>query len=249
MKLNLLREYLQACVLRSLHESEAFSALSFVGGTALHVLFNLPRFSEDLDFSLEDSEGYRPRDWLAKLQRDLAYLKLEADLAWNDRKTVHVAWVRVGGVLEEAGVTSNRKQKLALKLEIDTRPPRGARFERSLVNRHLLFAIRHHDLPSLLAGKIHALMTRPFTKGRDWYDLVWYRARRPPTEPNRTLLDSALAQSGVRGSGDWRSEVLKAARSVDFDAARRDVAPFLERREEAEFLSLPRIETLLGTTD
>ena len=37
-KLNLLREYVQAFVLRSLSESEAFSQLSFVGGTALRFL-------------------------------------------------------------------------------------------------------------------------------------------------------------------------------------------------------------------
>ncbi len=42
--LNLLREYLQAYVLRSLYESEAFNSLAFVGGTALRFLHNLPRF-------------------------------------------------------------------------------------------------------------------------------------------------------------------------------------------------------------
>ena len=57
-KLNILREYLQAFTLRSLHESKAFQCLSFVGGTSLHFLFDLPRFSEDLDFSLENPQGY-----------------------------------------------------------------------------------------------------------------------------------------------------------------------------------------------
>lgn len=63
-RLNVLREYVQACVLRSLHESEAFRCLSFVGGTALRFLYALGRFSEDLDFSLEMSEGYEPVLWL-----------------------------------------------------------------------------------------------------------------------------------------------------------------------------------------
>lgn len=53
--LNLLREYLQAFVLRSLHDCEAFRSLAFVGGTALRFLHGLPRFSEDLDFSLDQS--------------------------------------------------------------------------------------------------------------------------------------------------------------------------------------------------
>ena len=50
--LNRMREYLQALVLRSLYESEAFRPLAFLGGTALRFLYDLPRFSEDLDFSL-----------------------------------------------------------------------------------------------------------------------------------------------------------------------------------------------------
>jgi len=55
-----------------------------------------------------------------------------------------------------------------------------------------MFAARHHDLPSLLAGKLHALITRAYPKGRDWYDLIWYRAVRPPIEPNLVLLQNAL---------------------------------------------------------
>lgn len=38
MAMNLLREYLQAFVLRSLHDCEAFRSLAFVGGTALRFL-------------------------------------------------------------------------------------------------------------------------------------------------------------------------------------------------------------------
>ena len=70
-KLNILREYLQAFVMRSLHESEAFACLSFVGGTALRFVYDLPRFSEDLDFSLEEPTGYDPLQWLKKLKRDM----------------------------------------------------------------------------------------------------------------------------------------------------------------------------------
>ena len=70
-RLNALREHLQAFVMRSLHESEASRALAFVGGTALRFLENLPRFSEDLDFSRIASDEYDPaaRDVEPFLQR------------------------------------------------------------------------------------------------------------------------------------------------------------------------------------
>ena len=58
-KMNMMREYLQALVLRSLHECEAFRPLAFVGGTALRFLYGLPRFSADaMIIQLEQLYGY-----------------------------------------------------------------------------------------------------------------------------------------------------------------------------------------------
>ncbi len=123
-KLNLLREYVQAFVLRSLSESEAFSQLSFVGNTALRFLFGLPRFSEELDFSLERDNSYEPIKWLDKLKRDLALSGFTAELRWDDRRVVHSAWIRLSGLLQEAKLTAMPNQNLSTKLEIDSRPPR-----------------------------------------------------------------------------------------------------------------------------
>ncbi len=53
-------------------------------------------------------------------------------------------------------------------------------------------AVRIFDLASLFAGKLHALMCRNYLKGRDWYDFIWYTARRTPV--NR-LLVSRQAQN------------------------------------------------------
>src|SRR5210317_2156848 len=91
-KLNLLREYVQAMVLRSLHESEAFANLAFVGGTALRFIHRLPRFSEDLDFSLEKQEGYEGEVWLKKVKKDLQLSGFEAKVSWSDNATVHKSW-------------------------------------------------------------------------------------------------------------------------------------------------------------
>ena len=247
-RLNVLREYLQASVLRSLHESEAFGALSFVGGTALRFLYDLQRFSEDLDFSLESPETYAPVDWLGKLKRDFGFAGFDADITWNDRKTVHVGWIRTAGLLREGGLSSLDEQKLAVKLEIDTRPPAGARTENRIVNRHFLVAFRHHDLPSLMAGKVHSLMARGYPKGRDWYDLVWYSTRTPRIEPNVTLLQSALDQTdgeSVRDAASWREMVLEILAGLDLGAIRNDVSPFLERPADADLLTEDNLRRIL----
>ena len=92
-RLNALREYLQAFVMRSLHESAASRAIAFVGGTALRFLEDLPRFSEDLDFSQVSLDGYEPVRWLRKLKRDLHLAGFDSTVRWIDRKPVQVAWV------------------------------------------------------------------------------------------------------------------------------------------------------------
>ena len=246
---NRLREYVQAMVLRSLHECEAFQGLAFVGGTALRFLHGLPRFSEDLDFSLEAAEGYAGKEWMVKVKRDLTLAGFEPEVTWNDRRTVHAGWVRLVGILHEAGLSGLPDQKLAIKLEIDTRPPAGAHCERRVVTRHVTFLLQHHDLPSMLAGKLHAAVTRQYTKGRDWYDLLWYLSQRPPVEPNLNLLQNALDQTQGAGRFDaqkWDELVRARADSADFDAIVADVRPFLERPQDAALLTRENLLPLLS---
>jgi len=247
-KLNLLREYVQAFVLRSLHESEAFSSLAFVGGTALRFLENLPRFSEDLDFSLEQPKLYAPERWLAKVRRELQLAGFDSRVTFNSRKTVNVSWIRIAGLPRDAGLSKRPEQNLSIKLEIDTRPPAGAEVLRTVVTRHMTFVLCHYTLSSLMAAKLHALLTRPYAKGRDWFDLIWYRGRRPPTEPNLGLLQSALDQT--RGTGRvaanrWRAHLQDRLTRTDVAELARDVRAFLERPADRTLLTRENLQAIL----
>lgn len=248
MRLNILREYAQACVLRSFHESQAFQALSFVGGTALRFLYDLQRYSEDLDFSVESRASYDPASWISKLERDLDFDGFDASVTWGDRKTVHVGWVRIAGLLQEAGLAPLPEQKLSVKIEADTRPPSGAVTETRVVNRHFLVAFRHHDLASLMAGKVHAVIARPYAKGRDWYDLLWYGSRSQRVQPNHRLLQAALDQTEGSGTSDatrWRDSVRARLQELDVGALRADVAPFLENPSDANLLTREHLGRVL----
>ena len=247
-KLNILREYLQAFAMRSLHESEAYACLSFVGGTALRFVYDLPRFSENLDFSLENPTGYDPLKWLKKLKRDMTLAGFDTAISWNDRKTVHTAWVKVAGLLKETGLAAMAGQNLSIKLEIDSQPPAGAETISTVINRHLMFALQHHSLSSLMAGKVHALLTRKYSKGRDWYDLLWYLGHRPPTVPNLGLLKNALDQTqgtGTFQSADWRGLLLGKVHGQDFSTLLQDVEPFLERSQDAKLMTAEHFQSLL----
>jgi hypothetical protein len=92
--------------------------------------------------------------------------------------------------------------------------------------------LQHHDRPSLLAGKLHAILERSWPKGRDLFDLFWYVSDPTWPEPNLELLNNALKQTGWAGpvldQVTWKPATRERVESVDWEAAERDVAPFLE---------------------
>ncbi len=248
LKINILREYMQALALRSFHESEAFTQLAFVGGTALRFVFQLPRFSEDIDFVLENTDSYAPKAWLKKLKHDLILGGFDASVSFKDKTTVHKSWIKISGILKDAGLAAMQDQKLSIKIEIDTRPPAGAVCERTLITRHRMFALQCYDLPSLMAGKVHALCTRKYAKGRDWYDLLWYLGQRPTIEPNLNQLQNALNQTHGKNyalASQWRNILLNKIVELDCALLQNDVSPFIEHEGEANLLTLNTIQAAI----
>ncbi len=127
-RLNLAREYLQAHILRSLQEARAFASLAFHGGTALRFLYGLRRFSEDLDLSLERPDHDRGLAFLAEAgKRDLVQSGYAVEVTLRGVRAVRTAEIKFPGLLWETGLASERGAKLMIRIEVDTRPPAGAR--------------------------------------------------------------------------------------------------------------------------
>jgi hypothetical protein len=230
---NLAREYLQALILSSLQRVGAMIPLAFHGGTALRFLYGSQRYSEDLDFALEGNrENYDFRTYLKSIRSDLETQRYEVALKINDQKVVHSAFVSFPGLPYELNLSPNVDERLSIKLEVDTNTPTGAGLQISLVRRHVVLRLQHHDQASLLAGKLHAILQRPFLKGRDLYDLIWYLSDPDWSKPNMTLLNNALEQTGWNAepltSDTWRQVVGKRLDTADWDTIVMDVRPFLE---------------------
>jgi hypothetical protein len=248
---NLVREYLQAEVLAALQRVGAMVPLAFQGGTALRFLYGIRRYSEDLDFTLErPGAGYDFRGYLEAIRADLQREGYHVDLGRaSERKVVNSAFVRFPGLLHEMALSGHRDEALSVKLEVDTRPPRGAVLETTVVRRHVLLRVQHHDRASLLAGKLHAILQRPWSKGRDFYDLVWYLSDRDWPAPNLVLLNNALAQTGWAGSvltpASWAAAVRARLRSVRWKTLAADVSPLLESPEDRALLTRETVTRLL----
>lgn len=248
---NLAREFLQASILGALQRAGAMVPLAFQGGTALRFLYSIRRHSEDLDFALErPGGGYDFRRYVVAVRADLQREGYAVDLARvSDQRAVHSAFVRLPGLLHEMGLSGRREEALSVKIEVDARPPRGAGLETTVVRRHLLLRIQHHDRASLLAGKLHAILQRPYPKGRDFYDLVWYLSDRAWPPPNLVLLNNALQQTGWKGrplsESSWAAAVRARLRRVRFETLGADVGPLLESPEERTLLTRDTVMRLL----
>lgn len=233
-KTNILRELLQVLILRIVYNNNYFRNLSFVGGTALRLLYDLRRFSEDLDFSLIKKNGFSAQGLANVLKRELMQYGLAVDVILHKRKAVQTIDIKFRSILQELHLSSISSQKLFIRFEIDTNPPGGWDAQVSMINRVFMFTVTHFDLASMYALKLHACFYRKYTKGRDFYDLIWYFSKN--TVPNFVLLNNAIRQTEKKSSPvtreNFKDFLEKNIMKVDFPKAKRDVERFLEDKTD-----------------
>jgi hypothetical protein len=243
---NALREVLQEIALCGLWRGKFFERAAFYGGTALRILHGLDRFSEDMDFSLLRPEsGFDLTSYCAAMEEELT--------AWGFLPRITVKRKNVESAIESAFLKLNTRQVLlsikagtevagavhanrviSIRFEVDTDPPPDFQDETRFLLQPIPFSVRVYDPPSLFAGKMHAILGRGWknrTKGRDWYDLVWYAARDIPL--NLRHLETRLHQSGHLvpatsfDEGAFRNLLAEAIARLDVAQARADVERFL----------------------
>jgi hypothetical protein len=235
--------------------------LAFHGGTALRFLFANARYSEDLDFALEQARTlassvepsqYDFRAYLRAIQAEFAAEGYAVQLKVSDQKTVHSAFVRFPGLLYELDLSPHRDEVFSVKIEVDTNPPPGAVLTTSVIRRHLTLQLQHHDRASLLASKLHAILQRSYVKGRDLdlYDLLWYLSDPHWPTPNLALLNNALQQTGWTGDplteDNWREAVRSRLQTVAWERVVSDVRPFLEPGADPALLTFENMVRVLG---
>lgn len=246
-ELSALKEIYQEIALAGLARSDFFKQAAFQGGTALRIVHQLKRFSEDLDFVLlKPSDSFHWQSYLKAIE--IEFNSFGVDLEIKERAeakgTIKTAFLKEDSFARILELTYKRlrsdEQKITIKLEIDTQPPAGSNFEIAFLTYPYPFSILIQDFPSLFASKCHALLCRKYEKGRDWFDFLWYLSRKTPI--NYLLLKNALYQAGpykgqeIPYSKEWLwEEFEKKVSTVDWKAAKRDIENFL-RPEERKFV-------------
>jgi len=245
---NAIREIAQEVILGGLSRGGFFKEAVFQGGTCLRILYNLERFSEDLDFVLsEPNSKFCIDPYLEGLNAELKVYGFNFDI--KDRK-------EVSGAVQKQFIKDNSLVKLLtfqhlkpgrstrnikVKIEVDTNPPNNSISEVKYHDFPFPYEVVTQDLPSLFASKSHALLCREYMKGRDWYDFVWYVSRK--CSVNYQLLSSALDQHGpwngmgIQVDKKWYLEEIKnRIKRIDIQKVKEDVLRFIKPHD------LPSIE-------
>ena len=237
------KEILQELALYSLWRAGFFEVAAFQGGTSLRILHKLPRFSEDLDFILKQPDPeFEWGGYLDQLLKGLEEFGLQSEVLDKSQmdQNIKKALLKDNSVTNQLSLAfyqGHPDRKLNIKLEIDINPPDGSHFEYSYLDFPLDFDICHQDLSSNFSLKIHALLCRPYLKGRDWYDFNWYVKQN--IRPNLPLLQAALIQYGpwkgqeIEIDADWLNHtLLEKVAAIDWSEATQDVERFLNTAEK-----------------
>lgn len=248
---NALKEIVQELALLGLWRAKFYEHAAFYGGTALRIFHGLPRFSEDMDFSLlAPDREFDLSPYLEAIRAELASMgfSFEVDPKVKRVETaIESAFIkgetRVNllsiGAPDDLRERLPKPQRIKIKLEIDTDPPSGADYDVETLLVPIPFQVKLFTLPCLFAGKLHAVLCRNWkarVKGRDFYDFVWYLGRDLPCHLGH--LQKRMEQTGHWNGSDTldlprlKQRLRERFDEVDFEQAKSDVRPFI--RDDAE---------------
>lgn len=239
-----MREIMQEIALAALSRTDFFDKAAFYGGTALRIFYGLDRFSEDLDFSLlAPNPDFSLAPYFSKIVEEFQSLGMNVSIREKDKRIktqVESAFLKSETIWQELvledlvkqhGISSNKTIKI--KIEIDRLPPLGFTTEEKLLIRPYSFYVKCFTMPSLFAGKLHALLFRKWksrVKGRDWYDMEWYIRKGVPLNMHHFL-------QRAKETNDWTEDqisqeqilqlLITKIESVAFDSVKEDVVRFI----------------------
>ena len=237
------KEILQDIALYGLWRAGFFDIAAFQGGTCLRIVHGMGRFSEDIDFILKQPDP--DFSWPVYLQGMVQCFEefgLKSEILDKSRmdQRIKKAQIKDNSICHQLDLSffrENPARKQTIKLEIDVDPPENSGFAYRYLDFPLDFEVCHQDLNSNFSLKIHALLCRPYVKGRDWYDFNWYVKQR--VKPNLAHLQAALLQWGpwagqeIKIDLKWLKQKLtdKIGR-IDWQDAAMDVERFLRLQEQ-----------------
>ncbi|MDP3398452.1 MAG: nucleotidyl transferase AbiEii/AbiGii toxin family protein [Bacteroidales bacterium] len=241
-KRNATQEVMQEIALAGLYRGGFFDKAAFYGGTCLRIFHSLPRFSEDLDFSLvEKNLEFNLESYFIPIIQEFKAAGRDVLITKKDKKLqtkVESAFLKDSTELYDLSFKTEKGIKI--KIEVDTNPPLVFSTEQRLSLMPFSFMTRCFSLPDLFAGKMHALIFRNFknrVKGRDWYDFEWYIRKGIPLGFEHFQARAKEFNGIDIDKKDFRAMLLDKLSAADINMVRRDVMPFVQNPGDLEIWS------------
>ncbi len=235
-------EVSQQLILAGLYHGGFFDTAAFYGGTCLRIFHGLQRFSEDMDFSLLESDDHFDFSrYFQPIINEFAMAGRTVSIRKKDKKS--------GGKVESAflkdntdiyDVTFQTEKSVKIKIEVDTNPPLGFHTEQKLLLLPQSFMTRCLTLPDLFAGKMHALIYRSWknrVKGRDWYDMEWYVRHNIPLDFEHFAERVRQFNHEETTKKDFMAQLKNRLSTADIQQVKADVLPFLKNPSEMDIWS------------
>lgn len=241
---NVLHEVMQLIALAGLSRGGFFEKAAFYGGTCLHLLHGMERFSEDMDFSLLSPDpSFRFEDYFPAVVEEFRMAGKDVEIKMKHKgqpSAIESAFLKETSDVFDIGFTTEKRLKV--KIEVDIDPPPKFNTEMKLVDWPRKCWVRSYDLPGLFAGKASAALFRKWrnrVKGRDWYDVAWYIQHRIPLDLTHLVERAKESEPSADISTPEKLIAAFDARidAIDFDSARQDVLPYVGDPSELEIWS------------
>lgn len=240
---------LHRLVLMELVEAGDWSCknMAFQGGTSLHLVWDSPRYSEDLDFVLAESEEEQLAHSMQKVRRKvqswMAGKYPECKIEIKDRRKADNAVKKFDVVWSEPSVLGTVMVRTEF-YAVDQRllqaytPALRAVDSEKLVRLHATIPAAQREW--IYHDKMHAIADRPFLKWRDLFDVWWLRTQSkgdagrgltPPWEDSKFWERANVVNAMYHGQPSGLIPGLKKFLALDPEhvaiAAEKDLAPFL----------------------
>jgi len=228
-KRGILREYLQVIILSSIYRHSLGRLMYFTGGTALRFFYNIPRFSEDLDF---DTPGLKPGEFkkiLNYIKKELLKEGFSLEISFEERKSLYIAELDFKDLIKTYGITDKRELNLMIKIEVykPSWNPKAVSDVLSLYGYN--FSSLLLDKGSMFSEKLCALFNRK--RGRDIYDTLFLLKKKLPFDK------CVLISNNVKGSPKKLIlEYFRNLSSKDLKHLANQVKPFLFKEDDIELI-------------
>ncbi len=244
-----IKQCVQKIILCGLARGGFFNHATFYGGTALRLLYDLERYSEDLDFVLnEKNPNFNLERYFPCIVDSLIGLGLNFEIEYKPKKNfsnVITAYVKgnfrniLNTFFEDYLFDKNTHAEKVVKVKIDvaTNPVDGGIYDFKFINKPAIFQVRTFNLSTIFAAKISACLFRyegrkEHIKGRDYFDFVFLLNKK--TKVNINYLKGILINEGrILVDDDFNIKILKNMliekfKTLNYETAKKDVEPYVD---------------------